>query len=239
MALVVSNVGTSANPDINSSTDATSYDGTSWTPAADMQMCFVYSRVSPGTPNEPIISGNSLTWVSIATVTASTHRLTLLAAETAGSSSGITTISFDGQTQVGCCASFMKAADADLTAGVAGAFVQTVTNNGTGTTASCNLAAAGSATNVMIGASGHQANEAVTPPATWTEMDELLGATPSRSVQSQQRNPAETTNHSSTFATSSAWLAIAAEVKEFVVATPRDLRRIVVRSQARHRASRW
>src|SRR5688572_25793135 len=91
MALAFSNLGASANPDINSGTDAASYANTSWTPpTSGLIKVAVWSREAAG-PNQPTISGNNLTWTAIATVVASTvHRLTLFGANASGSSAGVT-----------------------------------------------------------------------------------------------------------------------------------------------------
>jgi hypothetical protein len=242
MSLTIANTGTSANPDINSSTDATSYANTSWTPSGDMAVAYVYSKVGSGTANIPTISGNSLTWnaVTSASIAVGFHRLTLIAAQVTSPSAGVTTISFDGQTQVACCVSFFSVTECDLTSGTSSAFVQVDTNSGTGTTAQTDFAAAASSNNRPIAGYFHWTPEATAPRANWTELDDLSGTATDRGVQTQYRSDAFETTGTATWATSATvWLAVGAEIKESVSAAARELRRHVVKSQARHRASRW
>lgn len=215
MAITFTNLGASANPDINSQTDATSYANSSWTPPSSGLICvFVLSRQTGGPP-QPTISGNSLTWTAIATVTRSTvWRLTLFGADASGSSTGATTVDFAGNTQIGCTASFFLAEGVDLSGGVAAAFVQAPTADGNNVqTLSVTLAAAGAADNRAVAGFFHAAQEATTPRTNWDEQDDLSDANPPRALETQTRADAFETTASATWASAVVAAAIAAELK--------------------------
>ena len=241
MTLTVANLGASANPDINDSTDLTAYANTAWTPSGDIVFVFVYNRVAAGTANGPTVTGNSLSWSLISTVASGLHRISLVAAPAAGGTNGATTIDFSAQTQTVCTALFAKATDVELAGGISSAFVQFPTGSGgSGTASSVVLASASAAGNMMVSGVGHQANEATTPSGTWTELDDLAGAAPIHGVESQVRNGGATSNHSATWATSSAWVGVAAEIAETLPVGPAaGIKRRVGRPQAAQRASRW
>lgn len=241
MSLVIANLGSSANPDINDSSDLSTYTNTSWTPSGDIVFVFCYSRTGGGAPNAPTVTGHGLTWTNISTVTSGAHRMSLIAAPAAGATTDVTVFDFAAQTQVGCTACFAKATDVELGSGILSAFVQMPNNSGgSGTAAAVTLATLSAANNVMIGGVGHQANEVTTPQATWTELDDLAGATPNRGVETAQRNGGATSNFASTWVTSSAWVAVGAEIAETLPVGPaKPLARRVGRPKASHRASRW
>lgn len=209
------NLGASANPDLQTSLDASSYANTSWTPpTSGLILLAVYTRTAAG-PNEPTVSGNGLTWVSIATVVTSTvHRVTLFAADASGSSEGITTIDLAGQTQIGCIAEFAHVADADLSGGVAAAFVQAVNNTGTNIdTLSITLAAASHADNRPFAVFMHAANETTTERTDWTELDDMAGVAPTRNMATQYRDDAFETTASASWSSFVNALGIAVEIK--------------------------
>ena len=221
MAIGFANLGVSANPDINSSTDASSYVNTSWTPpTAGLIICFVVSRTG-ACGNVPTVSGNSLTWVQIATIcvgATAARRITLFGADAAGATTGATTIDFAAETQQSCTASFFQATAIDLSGGVAAAFVQTATNSGTATSGSVTLAAAGHADNRPIAMFTHRANQATVPDAAWTEVDDLAGSAPIRGSETQW-DADGFQNASASWVTSSDWVGMAAELKATVAAT--------------------
>ncbi|HXF73060.1 MAG TPA: hypothetical protein VNO79_10680 [Actinomycetota bacterium] len=235
MAIAFTNLGASADPDINSSADAASYSSVSWTPpASGLIFLFVYNR-KVGGGDIPTVSGNGITWVQIATILADPHRLTLFGANAAGSTAGQTTIDFGGVTQLGCIAMFAHADGTDVVNGVAQTFVQAPTGSGTGTSGSITLAGASGADNRPIAAFVHAANEAVTPRTGWTEFDEFTGVGPPRGADSQVRSDAFETTASASWATSAAWVGIAAELKaagaaaaSLVVARDRRTRHLLV-----------
>lgn len=241
MTLTVANLGSSANPDINDNTDLTAYANTAWTPSGDIVFIFCYNRSGAATtPNAPGTTGNSLTWTNIASVVNGVHRMTLVAAPAAGGTNGVTTIDFSGQTQVGCTALFAKATDVELASGIAGAFVQTPSNSATATASTIITAAISAANNLVVGGIGHQSNEVTTPTANWTELDDLAGATPNHGVGSYLRNVGSSSNAAATWATSSAYVGIHAEIAETLPVGPAaSVRRRVGRPQAAQRASRW
>ena len=217
MAIAFSNLGISANPDINSTTDANSYANSSWTPpTAGLIIVFVTSKLNAG-PEAPTISGNDLTWTQIATVRDPTDdfRITLFGANASGSAAGVTTVDFGGVTQGGCNASFFLATGVDLSVSVAAAFVQAPTSNGTGTSASVTLAAAGSADNRPIAGTVVEVNAALAERANWTEADGFNNTTANMgSMNTQWRDDAFETTASATWDGSSVpWGMIAAELK--------------------------
>jgi hypothetical protein len=210
---VFSNLGVSANPDISSTSTLSSFANSSWSPpSSGLIAVFVRSfRSGGGDPNVPTISGNGLTWVQIATVSNGTHRLTLFGADASGSTTGATTVSFAGQNQDGCKAFFMLLDDADLSGGVAAAFVQAPTGSATDTSASITLAAAGNSVNRPISGWAVAGSVSFTPRTDWTEMDEITGT---GHLETQYRSDAFDTAASATWGGSSQnWVGIAAEVK--------------------------
>lgn len=225
MAITFSNLGSSANPDINDNTDLNTYSNSSWTPpSSGLIVVFVSSRATSGSTNLPSISGNSLTWTQIATVNfANAHTMTLFGANASGSTTGVTTITFGGQTQQACRASFFLAEGVDLSGGVAAAFVQSPTGSGSGAdNGSVTLSAASDSNNRPIAGFGHSANEGKTPRANWTELDDLTGGFGGTMVETQYRSDTFETTASATWVTSSAitWLGIAAELKASGGAAP-------------------
>lgn len=213
MAITFTNLGASANPDINSTTDATSYINSIWLPpTSGLIILAVYSRQTGGPP-QPLVTGNSITWTPVASVTsAAVHRLTLYGANANGSTSGTTKIDFAGGTQLQCAASFFLAEGVDLSGGVAGAFVQASLATGSNIqTLSATLLAAGSADNRPIFAIYHAAGEATTPRTDWDELDDL--SNPGYGLQTQARDDAFETTASATWASAVFAAAIAAEIK--------------------------
>lgn len=225
MAITFTNLGassgTATNPDIHDGSNASSYANTSWTPpTTGIICCFVANWINTAA-NIPTMSGNSLTWTRIHTITVdpgTSHRITLFATVATGATTGATTVDFGGETQLGCEASFFQVEGVDVSGGIAAAFVQTPTNSGTGTTGTVTLAAAGNSANRPIAAFSHQANEATTPDAAWTEVDDMNGLGPVRGFETQWDTDGFG-NASATWTTSAAWVAMAAEIKATVVST--------------------
>src|SRR6266581_4495277 len=142
------NDGSSATPDFWSTSNSISFATGSWTPpASGLLIVLVGNEVGSGTPNQPTASGNGISWTAIKTINVGLNRLTLFGANSSGSSNGITTVDFSGQSQTGCEASFFHATDVDLSGGVAAAFVQSPTGSGTATSGSITLASPGSSVN--------------------------------------------------------------------------------------------
>ena len=222
MAIAFANLGVSASPDIFSTSNASSYANSSWTPpTTGMIGCWVANTHASAT-TIPTISGNGITWVQIATVSLLSgidRRLTLFAANAAGASAGVTTIDYAGSNQTGTAASFFQITGADEANGVAQSFVQTLNNNGSAAlSGSVTLAAAANSNNRPISAFIHNANEVVTPQTNWTELDDGSYINPSFALESQFRSDAFDTAAAASWATSSIWIGMAAEVKVLTAA---------------------
>jgi len=222
MAIAFANLGTSANPDINSAADASSYANSSWTPpTAGLLFVFVFNRQAAATVQTPTISGNGITYIQIATKidAQSTRRLTLFGANLTGATAGATTIDYATVTQTGCVASFFYCTGADLSGGVAAAFVQSPSATGTTeTTGTVTLAAAGNAANRPISCFYVNLEQSVTHRANWTEVDDFTGSAPARGFDSQYRDDAFETTATATWTTGDRWIGIAAEIKATVAA---------------------
>ena len=214
------NLGASANPDLNTSLNQTSYANTSWTPPTT-GIIVVFVVNTKGTAAEtPTMSGNSLTWTQIVTTEPATgRRMTLFAATLSGATAGATTIDFGAGTQTSCKASFFQVENVDTSGGIAAAFVQSPTSSGTGTTGSVTLAAAGHADNRPIAGFAHEADEVTTKDAAWTEIDDMSHAGPSSALETQWDTDGFV-NASASWVTSSAWIGIAAEIKGEQVTGP-------------------
>lgn len=222
MAITFTNQGASADPDINISTDLSTYDSASWTPpSSGLLIAFIYSREAAGSNavsslvHDP--TGANVAWTSIATVqygASNVNRLSLYAIDSSTLGTGIDRVSYAGAQQC-CSVSIFLAEGVDLSGGVAAAFVQspTATDGGVaGTTGTVSLSAAGASANRPIAGFGHAAQEDTTFRTNWTEVDDLQGAAPVRGTETQVREDAFETTASATWTTSSRWGGIAAEL---------------------------
>jgi len=224
MAIAFANLGASANPDINDGVDATSFSNTSWTPPTTGIIIVFVTAKRAGATDTPTMSGNSLTWTQIGSTLdmgGNNHRMTLFAADATGATTGVTTIDFAGNTQIYCTASFFQVTGVDISGGVAAAFIQQPTNGeASNTTGTITLAAAANSNNRPIAAFFHIVNEAKTPRANWTELDDLTGTAPTRNLETQYRDDAFETTASATWATADRWAGMAAELKAEAVVPP-------------------
>ncbi len=225
MPIGFANLGASANPDINNGGNQAVYSGTSWTPPKDgLILCFVGNWVATSSAI-PTMSGNRIDWVRIATAVAdpgTAHRITLFGGIPTGSVTGFTGFSLGAEAQIGGNASFFHVTGSvDLTGGVTGSIVQTQTNNGTATSGSVTLSAAGNAANRPVACFSHQAQEATTPDPAWEEVDDNSGAGPARGFETQW-DVDGFQNASAAWASSSAWIGMAAEIKALVQAQSYD-----------------
>jgi hypothetical protein len=143
-----------------SASAATSYATTSHTPAANkLQIASVTSRTGSGTPNQPTLSGNGLTWVAINTTVyddaGSQKRVTAFRALGASPSAGALTADFAAQSQSDCIITIDEATGMDITGtNGSGAIVQSVVNQektGAATTLIATLAAFASTRNGTFG----------------------------------------------------------------------------------------
>lgn len=229
MAIAFINLGNSnglgdggANtPDINDDTDASAYSNTSWTPpTSGLILLSCWGRLNvAGSPNAPTVAGNSVTWVQIATAAdGSRGRMTLFGADASGSATGVTTITYTAQTLQCQMASFFQATGVDLSSGVLAAFVQATTTVGSAASASLTLAAAGDAANRPVSSFNHRTGEVTTPRTNWTELDDFFDTTfPARGFETQQRDDTFEVTASASWATSSGFVGIAAELKAAAV----------------------
>lgn len=216
--LAFANLGASAAPDVNNDADATSYASASWTPpATGLLVVFVHARGLDANGSDPVtVTGNNVTWTQIgATVACAANSMAaLLAADASASTTGATTFNFGAETETNLTVSFFHVTGADVSGGVAAAFVQRPTNSGTGTSGSVTLSSAAATTNRPIAFFWHDTNEAKTPRANWTELDDLTGAARNRNIETQYRGDAFETTASATWITSTIWCGIAAEIKD-------------------------
>jgi len=212
-------------PDKVDGTDAASYASSSWTPPNELIILFVFNSKFSGASVIPTVSGNSLTWFQIATVSLTSEnagymRCTLFGANGSGATDGVTTFDFAGETQMGIRAFFMSASGTDVANGVVQSFIQAPT----GTVTSANsisiaLSAAGNSENRPVAGFANDRNNPITPRTNWTEMDEITSAS-----GFDQR--AETQVRTGTFETTASasgseagdewigeWIGIAAEIK--------------------------
>lgn len=223
MPLAIVNLGASANPDINLTTNINNYSGTSWTPpTTGLLIVDVHSAQTSGNPPIPIPGGNNLLFYNIQTVLGGAsggHRLTRFGANLTGSITGETGFVFTGSSQLCCRVSFYYASgtSVDLTQGVTGSFVQSPTASGNDTTGTITLSAAGNSNNRPIAAFIHLANEGKTPRTNWTELDDLAGSAPISANETQFRADAFETTASATWATLAQWAGIASEIKAAAV----------------------
>src|SRR5438309_867644 len=183
-------------------------------PTSVLLVLFVGDEVGSGTPNQPTVSGNSVAWTAIKTINVGFNRFTLFGANSAGSAAGATTVDFAGQSQSGFEASFFHVTNVDLSGGVAAAFIQSPTGSGTAGSGSITMASPGNSANRPVSGWFHAAQEGTHARANWAEADDGSHNNPGTGVESQWRSDAFETTASASWSTSSAWLGIAAELKQ-------------------------
>ena len=220
MAIVTANLGASANPDIDSIVDTTSYSNSSSTPPTSGMLIakVVNYKLGGGVSVEPTISGWGLTWVKKGTSEATNNiRMTVFGANLSGSSAGVVTVSFGAETQRQCGVSFFYQTGTDVGNGVAQTFVQCVFASGTSNSPSVTLAAASNALNRPIFGVANSGVAAITPRTNWTELDELgSGGDTFGGPETQYRDDAYETTASATLGGSEVWIAVACEIKHAV-----------------------
>ena len=216
MAIAFVNLGTNANPDINTGSNSSSYSNSSWTPPTDgIIYLWVQSRRNGG-PDTPTVSGNGIAWVQIGTtfdLDGGGNGLSLFGAFASGATAGVTTVDFAGNTQTHCVMQFSQVTGADESGTIANTIVQNPTSSGSGASGSVTLAAAGSSDNRPISCFWHKKNEVSTQRTNWTELDDQNGTGQSRSVGSQYRSDAFEVTASASWTTSANWGGTAAEIK--------------------------
>src|SRR3990167_8026843 len=211
----------------NSSSDASSYDTASITPTADtLILAAILSHHGSAVPNAPTLSGNSLTWVQIATVTFNTigtsrSRLTVFRAMGASPSSGAVTIDFDGQTQISCGWIISEFGNVITTgSNGANAIIQSQTNNADAATSlTVTLGAFNNSLNATYGAFSHDGfATAVTNGTGFTEISEQTTGVEGK-LQSEWRNDNDTSVDANSSITSRDWGGIAIEIGEVTTET--------------------
>lgn len=212
-------IGTPASvATISSSSSATSYASSSFTPTSTkLYIAFIGSGKTT-TPDTPTLTGNSLTWTNLTTIVSgdSTRRLTAFAANGLGGTAGTATADFGGNTQTSCRGQFLEITGCDLASvatspGTGKSIVQAPSagDSGTGTTATVTLAAAGASTNrnltaFLIKSVGTD----IVPRTNWTEINELA-----QLFEVQWRSDAFETTSTATWTGSSRWCCIGLELK--------------------------
>lgn len=215
MAISFTNLGASANPDLDNGATQTSYSNTSWTPPTDgIILVWIQARDEASTVRNPTMSGNSLTWVRILTFdpSAGGNGLSLFIADASGATTGATTVDFGGNNQVHCNMLFFQATGVDISGGVASAVVQQPTTSGSDTTGTVTFSAAGDAANRMCSFFWHQVEETVTGDGDWTDLDSFTGAGQARGMLSQYRGDATDTAVTNTWTTSASYGGVGVEL---------------------------
>jgi hypothetical protein len=203
-----------------STTSAASYAASpSYTPAAgSLLVAFVESSLASSPINPTSVTGHGVTFssLSIAGALSTTHRVSVWVADSGAAPTAVaTTASFGSTNQSGCSIIEYEITGVDLSGGAVAAIVQSPVNTGTGTTGTVTLSAAGNSENIELAAFVHLANEGTTPRTNWTEpvgSDGNFNA-PATGVEAQYRTDTFETTVSATWATSSAWLGVALEIK--------------------------
>lgn len=228
-AIQVTNLGNSvglgaggaANPDINDGSNLNAYSNSSWSPPTTGIILALYHgrRTTPAGPGVPTMAGNGLTWVHINSFQYETtdRRIGLFAAFASGATTGATTITWPGgagEEMLGCNVSFFQMTNAYESGTLAEIFRQFVTGSGsTGSTGTVNFSAAGDARNRVIAWFDHDANEASTKDADYTEIDNMHGLGHPRSTISEWRPNVFDTQATATWSTPDvAWGGIGVEV---------------------------
>lgn len=205
-------------PDLNDGADASSYLTATWTPpTSGIIVCFISSRETVTPPaNQPSVSGNSLTWEHVDSITweaSGQSRINLFAAIAAGATNGQTTIDFT-DVQLCCVAHFFQVEGIDLSGTLQNVFVAIEKNTGTNTNLATSIfSSPANANNRPILGHWHNTNElsdALTD--SWTSPDNVQGAGPARGVQTGYREDA-ISNTSAGWATSATYGFVAAELK--------------------------
>jgi hypothetical protein len=217
VAIAFSNLGASANPDINVDANQDSYVNSSWTPPTDglIVACVMHKSVDES-ETYPSVSGNSLTWIKIdgGFIPGTFILWSVFAASASGATTGATTFDWGTVTQSHCDVSFFQITGVDLSGGVAAAFVQTPVDGAqSGTSGSVTLSAASDSANRPISFFGHRANESTTPRTNWNELDDLSGTGADRGSDTQYRDDTFETTASASWTTSEKWFGFAAEIK--------------------------
>lgn len=182
-------------------------------PSAGTLVLVAVGSNKPSTvPNEPTVSGLSMTWTLIGTVLGNSNQLRMtLFRGVANGNSGTLTISHGGQNQQNIYWGISQVASAD-TGGTNGsnAIVQSATGNGNEvTTFLVTLSSFQKVTNATFGAVYHNTNQDTSPGSGFTEVGEADGA---HQLQSEFKE-ANDTSVDWSVAGNAKYVAIAVELK--------------------------
>lgn len=190
---------TAQHLDIQSYTNtASSYNTASVSPSANkLILVAVFNNVSSGTPNEPTLSGNGLTWTLVATTVEGTGRVSIFRAlSSSAPSAGAITVSCGGQNQNRCSIAVAQFENVKRggTNG-ANAVVQSTSGSSSGVNnLTINLSAFGNANNATYGfvRCNHQQN--ISSGSGFTELGEKNTADGggNSSIQHQFKNTSDT-----------------------------------------------
>lgn len=211
MALSVTSVGTP----LHSTTNTTAYSSSAiaWT-GSRIAGCWIIGR-GVGLANPSSVAGTTLTWVKVASseLNNSPEYIVLYLALTGAGSTDTLTATW-GSAIAGCHIMAFEVDGADLTVATADlAAVQGVTTNGTGTSGSITLAAAGATDNRPMSAWDHLATEATTFRTDWTELDDGSFSSPVSGAEYQWRSDTFETTATASWTTSSQYIGSAIELK--------------------------
>jgi hypothetical protein len=188
--------------EINDSTDANSYTGSSVSLTSNNLYLFaVTNRRSTATVTTPTVSGTSCSWDQVATrpfdtEASPTQRLTVFRCLDASPGSGALTVDFGGVTQTGIIARLVEVTGID-TGGTNGsaAIVQTPATNSSNaaTSLTCTLGAFSDAGNGTIGFFASNANAAITQGSGFSLLYDVGNSAPNRRLMIETRTDNDTT----------------------------------------------
>ncbi len=174
----------------------------------------VFNEVASGTPNQPTVSGNGLTWVLVATATQGLNRTSMFRAMGASPSAGAVTTDYSAQTQASASWSVFEIGGIN-TGGSNGsaAVVQSSTGNttvaGTSVAISPDLAAFAGGGNATLACIASNQNIVLTSEGGYTDVAQNSGVG-SRILSSYLASPDTTVG--GTGASNSMLLVIGAEI---------------------------
>ena len=212
---------------LNDNADATSYAFPSAT-YSNNKLYLLFLSTSHATLTAPVasaISGAGLTFTNVAQAFYSGIGVRSVEAwrclPTSGATTGVVTATLTGGTATNGHG-FIIEIDGMDTSGSngSGAIVQspTAVSASNGTSGSVTLSAFGSSDNRPFSFFAHRANEVTTFETNWTELGDVNSNSPSAGSECQWRSDTTDTTATATWGTSSAWGAIAIEIKQAVAA---------------------
>ena len=219
MAITFTNLGTSSNPDLSTSSNLNVYTNSTWTPpTTGIILCAMQWRQNVHDSEKPKISGHGLDWHLIAygDADSGSRSTALYAAFASGATPGVTTWDFEGRTGTHFNAQFCQVTGCYEGGTIYDAFVQAIYATGSGTSGSVSMPAAASSNDRPYALFSHGTVESNTPRKNCTELDDD-GA--SDCIQTQYRGDAMETTASATWATSETWIGLAFELREASVQT--------------------